>query len=278
MATTDLHFVAGKLHPVKRGIRFLGGAVDDGVQVDASAAGMVAANYTSGTFSAWVMVPDNTGSYAIIGYGDASVDEFITFSIVAGKLECNCTDATVKAYEVTSTNVVIKPHTWHHVAVVHNSVRPTLYVDGKAVAMTDTVSTTLSKWFDDCALIDGGHIGAAEEGGAGALTLEFAGYISNVKVWGGLTTVGALTAAQVLADYEGVSNTTALYNHWTLDQTLADLGTGADNGSAVGDIIYSDANEFSSRLTFLETTPLTADNINITADGGVGFAYSVLAA
>ena len=34
MATTDLHFVCGALQPVHRGVRFLGGAVDeDNVQI-----------------------------------------------------------------------------------------------------------------------------------------------------------------------------------------------------------------------------------------------------
>lgn len=40
MATTDLHFVAGSLQPVKRGVRMLGGAVDDGIQVDAAGAAL----------------------------------------------------------------------------------------------------------------------------------------------------------------------------------------------------------------------------------------------
>lgn len=276
MATTDLHFIAGALHPVKRGIRFLGGAVDDGVQVDA--AGLALANVaTKGTITAWIMVPDNTGSYAIIGFGDASADEFITFSVVAGKLECNCTDATVKAYEITSTNKVIKPHRWHHVAVTHDAIRPTLYVDGEAVAMTDTVSTSLTKWFKDCVNIDGAHIGAAEEGGAAALTLEFKGYISDVRIWGGTTGASVLTQDQIKKVMNGGTEGTA-HNIWSLDQNVLDTGSGEDDGTIVGDLIYSDANEFASRLTFLETVPLTADNVTITSDHGVGFAYSILAA
>lgn len=276
MATTDLHFVSGGLQPVRRGMRFLGGGVDDGVQVDAAGAAMANVSIT-GTLSAWVMIPDNTGSYAIIGFGDASVDEFITFSIVAGKLECNCTDATVKAYEITSTNVVITPHKWHHVAVTHDGVRPRLYVDGKAVAMTDTVSTSLTKWFFSCGNIDGAHIGAAEEGGAAALTLEFKGYISDVHVWAGTTTQGALTESEIKQDMDGVTVGTA-HNIWTLNQNVLDTGSGADNGTIVGDLIYSDGNEFSSRLTFLETVPLAADNITILSDGRIGYAYSILAA
>lgn len=276
MATTDLHFVAGGLKPFKRGMRFLGGNVDDQVQVNA--AGLAMANVsTMGSFAAQIMVPDITGSYAIVGFGDASVDEFITFSIVAGKLEINCTDATVKAYEITSTNVVITPHKIHHVGVSHNGIRPTLYVDGKAVAMTDTVSTSLTKWFKDCALIDSGSIGAAEEGGAGALTLEFAGYISDVHVWGGTTPADALTESQMLQDMNGETVGTA-HNIWNLDQNVLDTGSGADDGTIVGDLVYSDYNEFSSRLTFLETVPLAADNVTILSDGRHGYAYSILAA
>ena len=276
MATTDLHFVAGALHPTKRGIRFLGGAVDDGVQVDA--AGLALANVaTMGTITAWISVPDDVGSYAVIGFGDASADEFITFSVVAGKLEINCTDATTKAYEVTSTDKVIIPHRLHHVAVTHNAIRPKLYVDGNAVAMTDTDSTALTKWFKDCALIDGAHIGAAEEGGAGALTLEYKGYISDVHVWGGTTSVHVLTPLQIKQDMSGSTVGTA-HNIWNLDQNLLDAGSGADNGTGVGDIIFSDFNEFASRLTFLETVPLTANNTVIMSDKGVGYAYSPLAA
>lgn len=276
MATTDLHFVYGGLQPAKRGMRFLGGNVDDGVQVDA--AGVALANVaTMGTLSANICVPDDTGSYAVIGFGDASADEFITFSVVAGKLEINCTDATVKAYEVTSTNKVITPHKIHHVAVSHNAIRPTLYVDGKAVAMTDTVSTALTKWFKDCALIDGAHIGAAEEGGAAALTLEFKGYISDVHVWGGTTPASALTESQVKQDMDGETVGTA-HNIWNLNQNVLDTGSGADDGTIVGDLIYSDFNEFSSRLTFVETVPLTADNVTLMSDGRQGYAYSILAA
>jgi len=76
----------------------------------------------------------------------------------------------------------------------------------------------------------------------------------------------------------GSPQSTYLHNSWPLDCDLVDEGTGADNGTAVGDIIFSDFNEFASRLTFLETVPLTADNITIMADKGVGYAYSVLAA
>jgi len=188
-------------------------------------------------------------------------------------------DNTTLQFNIVSTNKVITPHKWHHVAITQNAVHPKLYVDGDAIDMTDTDATALDSWFKACAGIDGAHIGAADSiAGDAALTLEFKGYISNVKIWSSSGTGGALTAAQVKDDYNGVSNTTNLHNHWSLDQCITDAGSGADNGTAVGDIIYSDANEFASRLTFLETVPLAADNVTICADKGVGFAYSILAA
>lgn len=247
--------------------------------MDAAAVAASAAAYTNGTLSAWIMIPDNTGSYAIIGFGDASVNEFITFSVVAGKLEINVTDANVVDFEVTSTNVVIQPHVWTHVAIVQNGIRPTLYVNGETVPMTDTTATDLTSWFDQATLCDGAHIGAAEEGGAAALTLEFAGYIHKVKHWGATDSTGSLTASEVKDDFFGTPvQTGALVNSWDLEDDLLDDGTGADDGTKVGAILFSAGNNFSSRLTFRETVPLTADSLAIMADRGRGFAYEILAA
>lgn len=274
MATTDIYHVVGSLTPARKAVRFLGGAVDDGIQVDAFA--LARANTdTQGTFSAWINIPDITGSYAIIGCGDASADEFITFSVVAGKLEINCTDATTKAYEVTSTSVVIKPHQWMHVAVSHNAARPILYVNGLVVAMTDTVSTDLTKWFKDCALIDGGHIGAAEEGGAAALTLEYKGAISNVKYWN-----VALTATQIDDDYKGVINTTSLLANWDMDDDYVNAANpGTYDGAKVGDILLANGySEFSSRLGFMTGTPVVADTVQMSVNGNQGHALVIKAA
>jgi len=279
MATTDLHFVADALHPVKKGVRFLGGNVDDQIEVNAAAIAGTTAAYTNGTISAWVMIPDITGTYAIFGVGDASVDDNMTFQILAGKLSMQITDGAAVDLLVTSTNVVLNPHQWHHVAVVQNGTRPTLYVDGVAVAMTDTTATDLTSWWDQMTTLDSGSIGAAEEGGAGALTNEFKGYIHKVKHWGSTDSTASLTAAEVLQDFEGTTvQSAALVNSWDLEFDLVDDGSGADDGTVVGDLIFSDANPFASRLTFLETVPLAADNVMMAADGGIGFAYSILAA
>lgn len=278
MATTDLHFVCGALQPVKRGVRFLGGAVDDGIQVDAAAAAIVAGNHTKGTITAWIMVPDNTGTYTIFGAGDANAAEYMHFSVEAGTLWAVIYDGGAAQFDVNTASGTIKPHTWHHVALVQDGSQVQFYIDGNKMARTDTTATDLGQWFDDTDGIDGAHIGAADSiAGDAALTQEFKGYISDVRIWSGTTSANVLSEEQINQVMSGKVVGSA-HNSWSLDQNLTDTGSGADNGTAVGDIIYSDANEFASRLTFLETTPLAADNVTICADKGVGYAYSILAA
>ena len=276
MATTDLHFVAGSLQPVKRGVRFLGGAVDDQVQINASGAAM-ANSATMGTLTAWVMVPDKTGTYAVLSYGDDNVVEHITMRIAAGVLEVECNDNTTVQWKYKTAANTIKPHQWHHVAVTQDAAQPRLYIDGNEMTVTRTTDTTPVSWFKACAGIDAGSIGAAEMTGDAALTQEFKGYISDVRVWQGTTSAAVLSETEIQQVMSGAEEGTE-FNWWALDNDAVDAGTGADNGTIVGDLIYSDANPFASRLTFLETVPLAADNISIACNEGVGYAYSVLGA
>lgn len=278
MATTDLYTVVGSLSPTRHCLRFLGGDVDDGVQVDALAAAIVAGNHSNGTISAWISVPDDTGTYTILGAGDADAVEYMQFQVAAGKLQFKIYDGGATQVDVISTNRVIPIHTWTHVAVVQDGKRPWLYVNGVLVAMTDTTATDLGQWFDDTDGIDGAHIGASDSIAGGALlTNEFKGYISDVKVWSATSaTRAALTADEVLDDFRGKTNTTGLLAHYKFDgDVLNRANEGTYNGTIVGALIYCDANEFASRLTFGCGTPVTADNIVMMAQNGQGFALVV---
>ena len=281
MTTTDLHFVAGGLHPFRRGVRWLGGNVDDGIQVDAAAVAIVAGNHTKGTFTADICVPDDTGTYTFMGFGDANAVEYVTFSVEAGSIHVMMVKATpTTQIDVNTAAGTIKPHKVHSIAIVQDASRMKIYIDGEEMALTWTVETDAAQWFDDLNNIDGAHIGAADSIAGGALlTQEFKGYIANVKIWSGTSDLAALTTEQVKTVINGGKpNPTLLHNSWDLEFNFVDDGTGADNGTAAGDIVFSDFNEFSSRLTFLETVPLSGDNISISTDQGIGFAYSVLAA
>lgn len=278
MATTDIYTIQGDIRNYKHGCRFLGGDVDDQIQINASGAAM-ANSFLYGTIAAWVMVPNDADTLTIISYGDDNVVEYITLDIVAGKLRAICCDNTTVQWSYISTNKVIKPHKWHHVAVVQDGVEPKLYVDGESVAITRTTSTTPASWFKACAGIDAGSIGAFEGNGDASLTQEFKGYISQVKVWGSATTATdtALTATQIKKAYTGASVGT-VFNSWDLDGDALDDGSGADNGTIVGDIIYCSGCEFSSRFTFGAGTALVADKIKVAINDNIGFGYLVQAA
>ena len=280
MATTDIYHISGSLAPSKQAVAFLGGDVDDGIQVDAFAVTRTAANDTAGTITAWVNMPDIVGTYTILGLGDANAVEYIHFSVENGKMFAACNDAATMQWDVNSTDVVITPHKWHHVALVQNGVAPTFYVDGVKVARTDTTTTDLAEWITNLDGLDGAHIGAADSiGGTAALTQEFKGAISDVKYW-----KVALTAAQILDDFNGkapasiTGTTTDLTNRWDLQNNLVD-SVAAEDGTAVGAIIRTSYSEFTSRLKFEPgAAAVVADVLSVGFDQGRGHAILVKAA
>lgn len=285
MATTDIYTIAGSLTPCRHSLRFLGGNVDDGVTVNGlvtgSATSIVQHNDTYGTVTAWIMVPDLTGTYTIFSMGDNNdATSYVHFTVAAGKLQYKNVDAGTTAVDVITTNVVLKKHKWHHVAmVVGLSGTPRIYVDGVEItAITLTTATELTEWADDNDALDNGCIGALYSNNA--YTQEFAGYISDVKVWSGTVATASLTAAQIKDDYNGVTNTTSLLAHYTFDGTVTNTHSiGTFDGTIVGAIIYSDGNEFASRLTFTPAAAaVVADKLLITASDGMGFGCLIKAA
>ena len=272
MATTDIYNISGGLKG-RRAVAFIGGAVDDGVQIDELASDRVTANDTKGTITAWINVPDTTGTYCIIGFGDANAVDYIYLAVVAGKIQAKCARAGPNvAWDVITTNIVLKPHLWYHIALVQDAVKP--LAKG---TLTETDVTEPTFWFDTCSGIDGAHIGAADSiAGDAALTLEFKGAISDVKYWN-----VDLTDAQVYDDYQGINNTTSLISHYDFDGDYLDSVTANNNdGTAVGDIILTNNySEFTSRFrNTLAAAPVVADKVLFTSDNGTGYAIVIKAA
>jgi hypothetical protein len=278
MATTDIYTVMGGVVDYKPCLRFLGGDVNDQVQINASGAAM-ANSFTVGTLTAWIMVPDRSGTYTVLSYGDDNVVEYITLDVAAGKLRAICCDNTTVQWSYITTNVVLTPHRWHHVAVVQDGVYPRLYVDGAEVtAVTRTTDTAPTAWFLACAGIDAGSIGAFEGTGDAALTQEFKGFIGPVHVYGHATVSAgaALTADEIKRDMGGALS--GVFNAWELRDDALDDGSGADNGTIVGDVIYTGGCEFTSRFTFGAGTALVADMANVAMNDKIGIGYLVQAA
>lgn len=279
MATTDIYTIMGDVDYTRPCIRFRGGDTNEGVQVDALAAAMVAGNHTTGTISAWIMIPDYVPStiLTIFGAGDANAAEYMFFAVTtARKLQFKVYDGGATRVDVSTTNAVLTPHKWHHVVLVQDAVYPKIYVDGVEKALTFATSTEVTQWFDDTDGIDGAHIGAADSiAGDAALTQEFKGYISDVKIWSGTTSAKALSASEILKDYRGASTTVTPTAWYNMQQNVVDQGTGGGtyDGTKVATAIYCDANEFCSKLTFNPSiTLVTADHPRMAISGGKGFA------
>lgn len=276
MATTDIYSICGDITKTKPALRFLGGDVDDGIQVDQAAADIVAGNHTIGTFSAWIMVPDNTGTYTIFGAGDASEVEYMHISVEAGTIWVMMVETTpATRLDVNTPANSIKANTWHHVAVVQDGVCMKVYIDGVEQTLTWTTEVNRAQWFSDLNGIDGAHIGCADSVAGGALlTQEFAGYISDVRIWSGTTNASALTAAQVKTVMSGATVGSA-FDWWTLDRSIIDQGSGANNGTTVGPLIYVDANEFTCKLSYTAYVLISATNISMCASNGTAVAVFV---
>ncbi len=281
MATTDIYHVVGSLRPSRHAAKFIATA-DQAVLIDAFAVARVSAGDTAGTFTAWINVPDITGDYGIISCGDTAAIEFLTLRITAGKLVVELNDATADQFEHTSTDIVITPHRWYHVAVTQDGTAKALklYVNGTTVAQTQTLGTDNSLWFGALTLTDDASIGAAEEAGAAAQIREFKGAISDVKYW----TV-ELTDSQILQDYNGqapasITGTSAdLTDWWDFDDDYVNSVTAANNGTAGASILLmNEYSEFTSRLSFMTGTPISADNVQIAIKDQEGHATVVKSA
>ena len=91
MTAGDVHYVSGRLEG-RKSFAFPQAVSDDYIQVDAAAVALVAANNASGTWTAWINMPNITGTFTIIGAGDKSLVEFIELNVEAGLLTCRHTD------------------------------------------------------------------------------------------------------------------------------------------------------------------------------------------
>ena len=130
--------------------------VDDYLEIDAIAAYEAGANNVVGTISAWVNIPNITGTYAIFGVGVNAAISNIRLVIKAGKINAFADSAGTDQFDIISTTATITPHKWHHVVLVQRGDRPHLFLDGEPGAMTDTTPTDLTFWWNDLAAWDKG--------------------------------------------------------------------------------------------------------------------------
>jgi len=232
---------------------------DDYILADAHAVARVAGNDTLGTYSAWIYMDAYTaGQQAILSAGDNdSATEYLELHIEDGKLKIEIMFGGAVQLEVRETTTSIQIKKWTHVAVVQNGTRPILYVDGKAVAMTDVTATDLTYWYDELTGCDKFAIGVKETNTTHIS--DFSGMISDVKYWN-----RALRPAEVAADCNGEAldlDSTYLQLHLLKgDFGITDQGLGADNGTLTGHAyLCGEGSEWSRRL---DGAAVVADDMN----------------
>lgn len=264
MATGDNQFILGR-NDFRNATVFVGGNSDDGIAINTFAATRNTANDTNGTISAWINMPDITGTYTIWSVHDAGIAEYIHFSVENGKLFAACKKATTMQWDINSTNVVITAHTWHHVAIVQDGTSPKFYVDGIEVAITITTTTDLTEWFELLTGLDEGWLGTVELTAA-TLSQEFKGAISDVKYW-----AVALNAAQIKKDYiklppTAITGTTAdLKNWWDMKDDFVD-SIASEDGTAVGAVFLTNGySEIASRVKLAGV--VVADRVHVVQVG-----------
>ena len=252
----------------KKGVYYDG--TDDYTLVDAHAVARVGANDTVGTYSAWIYVDNITGTYTIISTGNNdSATEYWELFVEAGKLGTIMYHGGAQQFVVKETTGSIPAKTWTHVAIVQNGTRPDLYVNGKIVAMTSSVTTDLTYWYDELTGCDKFAIGVLESNNTH--TLDFKGAIGQVKYWS-----VALQANEILADYEGtladLERATILDAVLQLNITMntdgiTDSGLGADDGALTGDAYYGGLISNFSYTMAANVTGDAGEEIAIIQDG-----------
>jgi hypothetical protein len=278
MATTDIYHVSGGLKG-RHAAAFIGGDSNDVITSAGAGAAANTNNDLSGTFTAWINIPNITETACtIVAFNDTNADEFIDFAVKAGLLTCTISDAGVDQVTTQEDAVGLTPHVWHHVAVVqaNGGTGPKFYIDGVLRAATNDVTTDVDEWVStQLEGIDSLTIGMLASNST--TTQEFKGAISDVKYWN-----KALTPAEILSDYNGAAlsdDSTYLQNHWDMDEDYVDSGIGLDNGTATGDVtLINNYSEFTSRLRYSCGVPVVADSVICFADDGTGHAIVIQAA
>jgi len=258
MAAGDIIVLEGEDTEAKKGVYFDG--TDDYILADAHAVARVAANDTVGTYSAWIYLDSITGNKTILSSGDNdSATEGLWFVVAANQLGIQLYHGGATQFNVVETTSSMVARTWTHVAVVQDGTQPALYVNGSAVDTTNSTATDLTMWYDELTGCDKFAVGVKESNNTH--TNDFTGAIGQVKYWN-----KALTAAEVLDDYNGVAlsddGTYLQFNLTMADNGTTDSGLGADDGTLTGDAHYGGWISTWSRAIERNVTGHAAETIN----------------
>ena len=120
MTAGDVHFVSGRLLG-RKAFAFPQSVSDDYIQVNAAASALVASNVPTGTITAWINIPNLTGTFTIVGAGDDNAVEFLDLYIQAGLLTCDVNVSTTLPFDTQAAQIDFKAYRWYHVEVTQRA-------------------------------------------------------------------------------------------------------------------------------------------------------------
>ena len=246
---------------------------DDELQANAHAVARNTANDTVGTYSFWFL-PDNiTGTYGLIACGDAigGAAETLLIQQAADDIRIYCRRQGGAGFDIITTNAALVANEWVHVAVVQNGTRPIIYINGLAVAMTDTVGTVLAEWFATCTGLDEARIGCRTLSGAEDQFLL--GVLGPIKYWSvnlyGTEVYREFQAKATQSEESGRQTiiAAALEEDWAWDGLLTSSGGDATTAVIVAHAYLSGWSSQWSRAVEIRGYTNVGDYMNTFRDG-----------
>jgi hypothetical protein len=267
MAAGDV-IVISESPDAKKGNYFDG--TDDYVLHDAHAVERVAANDTTGTYTAWIY-PNGIAQGCILSAGDNdNANEYYRITLDSSNtLATLLREGGATQFDTSTSTTKIPARTWTHIAVVQNGTRPLFYINGVLITtVTTATATDLTAWYDDLANCDKFAIGVLESNNTH--TVDFNGAIGQVKYF-----AMALNSGEIMKEYLGEAHgdrATAIAAALRLNVTMEDNGTtdsglGLDNGTLTGHAHYGGEISTWSQKIENNSSGHAAEFINTFKDG-----------
>jgi hypothetical protein len=110
-----------------------------------------------GTWAAFVKLPAVLGTqHTVISFASLTTNTRLNMTInSAGLLSTIARDNGINKWNRFTDNQIAFDATWVHVGLVHDGISPLLYVDGVAVAQSETITADKTVWADDLPLTNG---------------------------------------------------------------------------------------------------------------------------
>ncbi|MDD5353267.1 MAG: hypothetical protein PHS93_08925 [Candidatus Omnitrophica bacterium] len=164
---------------------------------------------TFGAISLTIKVTDATPAddMGIISFGDTDEYSRILLRLTStGKIRAQCYNSLLARWDLTTDFAVVTDNTYVYISLQHNTIQPTIYINGVAPAQTFIVSTDKTVWFAGCPNIDNAFLGKLSFYGVDN-QLPFTGIIDEVRI-----STTYYTTSFTLCDYHSLEDDLITYS------------------------------------------------------------------